>query len=66
MTLQEYQAQKKKTNFKKEARKPEEIKKTGIERVEKTTQKVEGKSSQLKNNELYSISKPDNAEILGF
>lgn len=48
-TLNEYLAQKKKANFKKEARKPEELKKTGIEKVEKTEGvRVEGISNKLK------------------
>jgi hypothetical protein len=34
LTLEEYFAQKKKTAYKKEARKPEELKKANIEKVE--------------------------------
>ncbi len=68
LTFQEYLAQKKKATFKKEARKPEELKKTGIEKVEAQRDKVESINSNLRNNELYNAStaKSENANLLGF
>jgi len=61
-------AQKKKVNIRKEARKPEEMKKANIEHAEKEKNKTETIQTNLKNNETYNIAstKGENASLLGF
>lgn len=66
VTLQEYLASKKTVGLKKEARKAEEVKKTGIEKVEKNTDRVETITSNLKNSELYSVAKSQGADLMNF
>jgi hypothetical protein len=68
MTFQEYMAQKKLTGMKKEARKPEEVKKKDIEKVEAPKGKATTITSNLKNQETYAISQAhdENAALLGF
>lgn len=57
ISLQDYLANKKTTHFKKEARKPEELKKENIEKVARTGDRIETITSSLKNQELYSVAK---------
>jgi plasminogen activator inhibitor 1 RNA-binding protein len=68
LTLEEYMAQKKKSTLRKEARAPEQLKKENIEKVDAEKQKVETISSNLRNQETYSIAtgKNENAVLLGF
>lgn len=68
MTLEEYLAQRKTVNIKKEARKPEEIKKANIEKAERAEDRNEPKQSSIKNQELYNVSLAvsENAQLLGF
>jgi hypothetical protein len=66
LTLQEYLAQKKTVGLRKEARKPEEVKKAGIEKVEKQADKTTSINNQLKERDLYATSKQEGADLLGF
>jgi len=54
--LDQFLATKKVTNFKKEARKPEEVKKANIEKAEEKVNKVQTISSTLKNQEVYNAA----------
>jgi hypothetical protein len=50
LTLQEYMAQKKKVNIKKETRQHEEVKKANVEELKREgNDRIEGKSSSLRN-----------------
>lgn len=66
-TLEEYFAEKKGTNYRKEARKAEEIKKTNIEKgAEKS--KISTLESTLRNQDIYNAgtAKAEGNTLLGF
>lgn len=67
-TLDEFLAGKKTTNFKKEARKAEEVKKTNIEKTEEKKHKVQTITSHLTSNDTYSAAtaKSENVGLFGF
>jgi hypothetical protein len=68
LTLEEYMASKKKTTFKKEARKPEEMKKTNVEKGGEEKTKTETIATNLKNSETYNAAqtKNESSNLLGF
>lgn len=67
LTIEEYMAQKKTAGYKKEARKPEEIKKTNIEKGQEK-QKITTIESKISNTETYNASVAQSKEnvLLGF
>ena len=56
LTYEEFLAQKKKVNFRKEARKVEEVKKENIEKVGVQKDKVSTLTSHIRANETYTGS----------
>jgi len=56
LTLEDYMASKKKSTLKKEARKPEELKKVNIEHGVEKVDKISTISSHIKNQEVYNAS----------
>lgn len=66
LTLQEFLAQKKSAGIRKEARKPEEVKKAGIEKVEKQADRVNQINSSLRDRDLYATGKAEGADLMGF
>jgi hypothetical protein len=69
LTLQEYLAQKKRVNIKKETRQHEEMKKANVEQVDsKGGDRVEMKVNSLRQQELYTASTAvsETAQLLGF
>jgi hypothetical protein len=67
LTLEEYFASKKTAGYKKEARKPEELKKTNIEKGQEK-QKIETITSKISQQEVYNASTAQSKEnaLLGF
>ena len=67
-TLEEYLAEKKLANIKKEGRKPEESKKTNIERVEEEKDKIHTLNKNLRNAEIYNAGSAlsEHNVLLGF
>ncbi len=70
LTLQEYLAQKKTVNIKKEVRAHEEIKKNAnVEEIKRDgSDRIEAKFTSLKSQDIYSAgtAKSENVELLGF
>ena len=56
MTLEDYLASKKTSTLRKEARKPEEVKKANIEKATENKQKQSTQTSQIKNQETYNVA----------
>jgi hypothetical protein len=56
LTLEQFYEGKKKTHFKKEARKPEELKKANIEKASEKVEKISTIASNLRNQETYNAS----------
>jgi len=67
-TLDDYFANKKSTNFKKEARKPEELKKPNLEKKADEKTKTSTIVSHLNANDLYNsaVGKTETTGLLGF
>jgi len=67
-TLDDFLAGKKVSQFKKEARKAEEVKKTNIEKKTEGKDKISTLNNQLKDQDVYSVSVGQSAEnkLLGF
>lgn len=68
LTYQEYLAQKKKSNLKKETRAHEEVKRTGLEAAAPKKEKISQINSTLKDQEVYNVAvgKTELANLLHF